>query len=203
MVEQTVLEAAERYVREFFAQDASGHDWHHTMRVCRSALHIARQEGADAGIVALAALLHDVDDAKLSPATSDNLENARGFLRDQCVSENDAEAVLVAIREVSFSKNGNARPSTLEAACVRDADRLDAIGAIGVARAFAYGGVHGRAIHDPDDRDATATTRHFHDKLFKLAEGMCTETGFQMAQARDAVTRSFLEEFLQEWEGTR
>ena len=154
MIEKTVLEAAERYTREFFGRDASGHDWHHTMRVRRTAERIAAEEGADAGVVALAALLHDVDDAKLSPQTSEGLLNARSFLREHGVDAHDCDAVLVAIREVSFSKNAGAQPSSLESACVRDADRLDAIGAIGVARAFALGGVHGRAIHDPD---------HFHE----------------------------------------
>ena len=146
MVEQMVLEAAERYVREFFAQDASGHDWHHTMRVRRTAARIAAEEGADGGVVALAALLHDVDDAKLSPQTAEGLLNARFFMENQCVAEEDRQAMLTAIREVSFSKNGAAAPSTVEAACVRDADRLDAIGAIGVARVavddLRFGNVH-------------------------------------------------------------
>jgi uncharacterized protein len=203
LIDDEILREAERYGRAFFQGDASGHDWYHMVRVRNMAQRIAREEGADQGVVALAALLHDMDDAKLSPETSDDLGNARAFLYSQGVSESDAQAVLVAIREVSFSKNGNAQPSTREAACVRDADRLDAIGAIGVARAFAFGGVHGRALHDPEGKDAAATTQHFHDKLFKLADSMCTDAGARMAQARDAVTRSFLEEFEREWEGER
>ena len=201
MIQNAVLEAAERYVREFFAQDASGHDWHHTMRVRRTAARIAAEEGADGGVVALAALLHDVDDAKLSPQTAEGLLNARFFMENQCVAEEDRQAVLTAIREVSFSKNGAAAPSTVEAACVRDADRLDAIGAIGVARAFAFGGAHGRALHDPDGAHHTATTDHFHDKLFKLKGLMCTDAGKRLAEHRDAVTRAFLDEFLREWDG--
>lgn len=203
MIDQAVLEAAERYGRDFFADDASGHDWHHTLRVRRAAERIAREEGADVGIVALAALLHDVDDAKLSPQTSDDLGNARAFLTGHGVCAQDAQAVLTAIGEVSFSKNGAAEPSTLEAACVRDADRLDAIGAIGVARAFAFGGAHGRALHDPDGMDTTTTIQHFHDKLLNLADMMCTDAGVKMAASRDAVTRGFLEEFLLEWSGER
>lgn len=203
MIDNQVLEAAERFAREFFAEDATGHDWHHMVRVRRTAERIAAQEGADQGIVALAALLHDADDRKISPDTSENLGNARAFLSAQGVSAADADAVLTAIREVSFSKNGDAQPSTLEAACVRDADRLDAIGAIGIARAFAYGGAHGRALHDPDGIDGAATTAHFHEKLLKLKDMMCTDAGRQLAEARDAVTRAYLEEFLLEWSGGR
>lgn len=203
MIDETVLDAASRYVQTFFGDDATGHDWHHMVRVRRLAERIAVQEGADRGIVALAALLHDVDDAKLSPATSDDLGNARAFLANRGISPADAAAVLTAIREVSFSKNGATPPSTREAACVRDADRLDAIGAIGVARAFAFGGAHGRALHDPDGGDRSATTAHFHDKLLKLKDLMCTDAGREIAVARDAVTRGFLDEFLLEWEGER
>ena len=158
MIQNAVLEAAERYVREFFAQDASGHDWHHTMRVRRTAARIAAEEGADGGVVALAALLHDVDDAKLSPQTAEGLLNACCFMEEQSVAEEDRQAVLTAIREVSFSKNGAAAPSSVEAACVRDADRLDAIGAIGVARAFAFGGAFFR-LSDPHFPARTASAR--------------------------------------------
>ena len=201
MIQNTVIDAAEQYARGFFAQDASGHDWHHTMRVRRTAQRIAAEEGADAGIVALASLLHDVDDAKLSPQTASGLLNARVFLESHGVAAEDRDAVLTAIREVSFSKNGATAPSSVESACVRDADRLDAIGAIGVARAFAFGGVHGRALHDPAGEDQAATTAHFHEKLFKLAGMMRTDAGMRIAARRDAFTREFLDEFLREWDG--
>ena len=203
MIDNTVLQAAERYAREFFAHDATGHDWHHMVRVRRTAERIAAQEGADAGIVALAALLHDVDDAKISPDTSENLGNARSFLAAQDVSPAETEAVLTAIREVSFSKNGGTPPSSIESACVRDADRLDAIGAIGIARAFAFGGARGRALHDPSGADASASTAHFHEKLFKLKGMMCTDAGRRIAEARDVFMREYLDEFLAEWAGER
>ncbi|MBQ6395429.1 MAG: hypothetical protein IJH87_03695 [Atopobiaceae bacterium] len=111
--------------------------------------------------------------------------------------------MLTAIREVSFTKNGDSEPSTIEAACVRDADRLDALGAIGVARTFAYGGAHGRAMHDPSGQDTTTSIAHFHDKLLKLAGMMCTAEGKRMAEGRDAVLRRFLEDFLAEWDAER
>ena len=109
-VNDAVLAAARDYVQEFFAHEASGHDAHHTMRVYRTALRIAADEGADANVVALAALLHDVDDAKISPQTADDLGNARAFLAKQGIDGAAAEHILVAIREVSFSKNGGAPP---------------------------------------------------------------------------------------------
>ena len=203
MIGRHVIEDARAYVSGFFAGDASGHDAWHTMRVHNLAVRLAREEGAREDVVALAALLHDVDDAKLSPDTSDDLANARTFMRQHGVADDDAQAVLAAIREVSFSKNGGAAPSSLESACVRDADRLDAIGAIGVARAFAYGGSHGRMLHDPTNADATTTIQHFYDKLLLLEDMMATDAGRRVAQRRDAYLRGFLEEFLAEWDGER
>ena len=198
-----VLVAAEAYVRELLAGEASGHDVHHVLRVRATAQRIAEQEGADQRIVELAALLHDADDPKLSPETAATLGNARSFLAGQGVDDATTAAVLAAIREVSFSKNGGTPPSTPEAACVRDADRLDAIGAIGIARAFAFGGSRGRALHDPDGTDAQTTTQHFHDKLFLLKGMMCTDAGRRLAEGRDAVLHQFMDEFLAEWDGLR
>lgn len=199
MIDNQTLADAETYVLAFFSDDASGHDAHHSLRVRRTAVRIAEAEGARTDLVALAALLHDVDDHKLSPATSASLGNARAFLAAHHVNEPDATAVLTAIREVSFSQNKGARPSTLESACVRDADRLDAIGAIGVARTFAFGGAHGRALHDPNGRDPNTTIQHFYDKLLQLKDLMCTSAGRALAEERDAFTRGFLDEFLAEW----
>lgn len=201
MVPEEVIADARAYVDAFFVGDASGHDAHHTFRVWHTAVRLAADEGADQGIVALAALLHDVDDHKLSPETASTFGNAYAFLVGHEIEECDIEAVLTAIREVSFSKNRGAAPSTIESACVRDADRLDAIGAIGVARAFAFGGAHGRALHDPGGRNPETTTEHFSEKLLMLKDLMCTDAGRKMARHRDAVTRQFLDEFLREWYG--
>lgn len=203
MIADRTIEDARAYASAFFARDASGHDAWHTMRVHNLAVRLAREEGAREDVVALAALLHDVDDAKLSPDTSDDLANARTFMRQHGVADDDAQAVLIAIREVSFSKNGGATPSSLESACVRDADRLDAIGAIGVARTFAYGGAHGRALHDPTGADASTTIQHFYDKLLLLEGMMATDAGRRAAHHRDAYLRGFLDEFLAEWDGKR
>ena len=171
---ETVILAAERYMREIFASDSSGHDADHTMRVCRMAEKIARAEGADVGVVKLAALLHDVDDHKLSPDTADTQSRAVAFLKSQNVDAFAAERILRIIGQVSFSRN-TLPPDSLEGMCVQDADRLDAMGAIGIARTFAFGGAHGRAIYSPADESCSIA--HFYEKLLLLKDRMNTEPG--------------------------
>lgn len=139
-----MIEKAITYVKQLFAADSSGHDYHHTIRVYRLAVEIAKQENADMWIVQLAALLHDVDDAKLSPETYAKKRNAVNFMKGNGVDNEIIETVCKIIEEVSFAGNDSVVPSTIEGKCVQDADRLDAIGAIGIARAFAYGGSKGR-----------------------------------------------------------
>lgn len=213
--EERLFDAALAYVTDLFAGDSSGHDRFHTLRVFHTALRLAKEEGADPLITGLAALLHDADDRKLSPGTSESLSNARRFLTEQGVAADTAGAVLTAIGEVSFRGTDSAVPSTVEGKCVQDADRLDAIGAIGIARAFAYGGAHHRAMHDPAvpprrDMDAAAyyaheatTVNHFYEKLLLLKDLMNTETGRRIAAERDRCLRDFLAEFYAEWDGER
>ena len=148
---EQIISDAIAFIRAAFAGDSSGHDYYHSMRVYQTALLIAKREHADAGIVALAALLHDVDDRKPSPQTHAHKDNAVRFLTEHGVSEENIRRICLIIDEVSFSGSDSVRPSTLEGQCVQDADRLDALGAIGIARTFAYGGSHGRAMYDPDD----------------------------------------------------
>ena len=145
-----VIENAIEYIKRIFADDCSGHDYYHTMRVYRLAMQIAEQENADMLIVQLAALLHDVDDAKLSPETHETKKNAVRFMKNSGVDDKVIASVCKIIDEVSFAGIDSVVPSTIEGKCVQDADRLDAMGAIGIARAFAYGGSKGRKIHDPD-----------------------------------------------------
>ena len=186
MCERIVEEAAE-YVRALFQGNSDGHDFDHTMRVYRTAMEIADSEpDCDRKIVALAALLHDADDSKLF-ATADNA-NTRAFLAAQNVDEDTAGKICTAINSVSFSKNRDRCPELLEGRIVQDADRLDAIGATGIARTFAYGGKHGRTLDSSID--------HFHEKLLLLKAMMHTEKAKEMAESRHA----FMESFLQEWE---
>ena len=190
------------FVKEIFAGDGSGHDFDHTMRVYRMALKIAEQEGAAVKVVSLAALLHDVDDRKISPETCEKKERAVSFLRKNGADEELIGQVVQAISEISFSE-GNGKPSTLEGMCVQDADRLDAIGAIGIARAFAFGGSRNRRMYDPEGLDQGSTIQHFYDKLLKLKDRMNTAAGKELAVQRDAWLRAFLEEFYAEAEGSR
>jgi len=197
-----MISKAMAFAKAFFAQDASGHDFDHTMRVYRMAVRIGEEEGADTDIVALAALLHDVDDRKLSPGTCENKDRAVGFLRQNGMDGEMIERIVRIISEISFSA-GNGTPSTLEGCCVQDADRLDALGAIGIARTFAFGGSRGRRIHDPDGLDKESSVQHFYDKLLLLKDRMNTDTGKRLALQRDAFLRAFLDEFYAEWDGIR
>ncbi len=143
-----MIEKAKIYVEGYMRGDASGHDFFHTLRVLHVAETIAREEqksrAVDMEAVQLIALLHDVDDRKLSPETHKNLDRARGFLTDNGVDGERIEMILKGIRQISFKANESFSPDTIEAQCVQDADRLDAIGAIGIARTFAFGGSRAR-----------------------------------------------------------
>ena len=197
-----MINKAIEFAREIFERDASGHDFDHTMRVYRMAVTIAEEMGADVQTVSLASLLHDVDDRKLSPETCVHKDRAVAFLRECHLPEMDIRKIVQIISEISFSE-GNGAPSTLEGMCVQDADRLDAIGAIGIARTFAFGGSRGRRIHDPEQSDQTTSIQHFYDKLLLLKDRMNTPAGKEFARQRDAYLRGFLEEFYAEWDGNR
>jgi uncharacterized protein len=209
-----ILDSALSYVRGKFENEYSGHDYFHTLRVYRMAMRIGEGEGADLETVGLAALLHDVDDRKISPETYEKQVNARSFLASRGVAEERIDRICKIIREISFGAN-DSPPSTKEGKCVQDADRLDAIGAIGIGRAFAYGGSHNRHMHHPDikpNMDMTkdeyvksesTTVNHFYEKLFRLKELMNTSTAKDIAKGREIYMREFVDEFLCEWEGKR
>ena len=184
---QEITDAAVCYIRDLFAENADGHGFDHSMRVYRNALLIAETEpAADRLIVSLGALLHDADDHKLFH--TENNENARRFLREHGIRPDTEDRICEAVNAVSFSKNRGKQPETIEGRIIQDADRLDAIGAIGIARTFAYGGQHGRT---PE-----ASIAHFHEKLLLLKDLMNTDKAREMAESRHA----FMEQFLREWE---
>lgn len=197
-----MIERAMEYAKAIFAGDGSGHDFDHTMRVYRMADRIAREESADLRIVSLAALLHDVDDRKLSPETYEHKDRAVAFLRRNGMNDTDIQKIISIISQISFSA-GYGRPDTIEGMCVQDADRLDAMGAIGIGRTFSFGGSRGRRMHDPTGKDTSSSIQHFYDKLLRLKDLMNTEMGRQLAQERDLFMRTFLEQFYAEWNGER
>ena len=209
-----LIERAQSYVKDKFENEYSGHDYFHTLRVFKLATHIAECEGACVETVQLAALLHDVDDRKLSPETYLSLANARRFLLSNGCDSERVELIAEIIREISFGANSKS-PVTLEGKCVQDADRLDAIGAIGIARAFAYGGNRNRHMYHPDIKpklnmtkeeyvkSESTTINHFYEKLFKLTALMNTQTAIKIAKAREAYMKDFVVEFMDEWEGNK
>ena len=186
---ERAVDNAIAYIEELFRGNAGGHDAAHTLRVYRNALKIAEKEpGCDVEIAALAALLHDADDHKLF--ATENNANARAFLAANGATEGEIERICGIINAVSFSKNRGRAPETLEAKVVQDADRLDAIGAIGIARTFAYGGEHGRSLDE--------SVQHFYDKLLLLKDLMNTEAGRALAKERHERLETFLAQYHKE-----
>ena len=212
---KNIIDNALEYVKEVFENDYSGHDYFHTLRVYKMATAIAVKENANLEIVQLAALLHDVDDIKLSPKTYANKYKARSFLAANHVDETTVETICKIIGEISYRGNDSVIPETTEGKCVQDADRLDAIGAIGIARTFAFGGSHNRVMYDPDvkpnpDMDAkeyhshiSTTINHFYEKLFKLKDMMNTDFAKIIAENRENYMKEYISEFMDEWEGIR
>lgn len=184
-VGMAAVDHAIEYIQQLFKGKADGHGVDHTMRVYHNALSIAAHyEGCDTELVSLAALLHDADDHKLFD-TKDNA-NARSFLNSQDMDEDRIRHLCDIINAVSFSKNKGRSPETIEGKIVQDADRLDAMGAIGIARTFAYGGRAGR--------DLESSVSHFHEKLLLLKKMMNTKEAREIAEER----HRFMEEFLDE-----
>lgn len=209
------LAAAEAFAREHLDGDSSGHDWWHAQRVRWLAREIARTEGADGFVCELAALLHDVADDKIAGDEETGLRRVRAWLEAQEVAEADREHVLEIIATMSFGGGNRPPMRTLEGRVVQDADRLDAIGAIGIARAFAFGGSRGRALYEPGEQarsyankaeyraSGASSIMHFHEKLLLLKDRMNTVYGRRLAEGRHRYMEAFLEEFMREWAGER
>ena len=231
MILSDTLRKIESRVKSLFAQEGTGHDWHHINRVRNTALKIAKAEnsakastsedakaeGVDLFVVELAALLHDIADHKFhNHDLTVGPERAREIILEETNDTELAEWIATIVSEISFKGAGVETPvSSLEAAVVQDADRLDALGAIGIARAFAYGGHKNRPIYDPeiesslhdnfDDyaKKGTHTINHFYEKLLLLKDRMHTDTGRKMAEGRHCFMEEYLERFYDEWKGKK
>lgn len=213
MVKQ-ILDQTESFVRNELSEDATGHDWYHVDRVRRNALHISMQEKiGDPFIIEMAALLHDIPDEKLNDSVDDGKAKLESFFQRVKLPEETKKQIVEIIESISFKGGRKTELQTVEAKIVQDADRLDAIGAIGIARAFAYGGKKGQPIYHPniqvreemslqEYRNGKSTSiHHFYEKLLKLTDLMNTETARKLAASRQQMMVLFLEQFYQEWDG--
>lgn len=208
-----IIDNTEAFVKQKLAKAEGGHDWFHIQRVLKNAREIASEEKVDLFTVELGALLHDIADSKFHCGDETIGPKVAGdFLRDQKIPEEIINHVINIIRWISF-KGGNELQefSSAELAVVQDADRLDALGAIGIARTFNYGGFKGRPLFDPavkpnlqmtkeEYKASTApTVNHFYEKLLLLKDRMNTEKGKKMAAERHHFMERFLEQFFEEW----
>lgn len=216
MTNRQVIEAFAAHVRARLEGEGSGHDWWHIERVWRMGKRLAAAEGADTLTVELACLGHDLADWKFSGDEKASGRETRAFLELHGVPEATMAAVAAIMDSISYKGAGVPdKETTLEAKVVQDADRLDAIGAMGIARAFAYGGHAHRILHDPAEKPVLHATKeaymsakgttvnHFYEKLLLLKDRMNTASAKAIAQARHAYMEGFLEEFFLEWEGER
>lgn len=215
MTNNEIIEATTNYVRTTLQNAEGGHDWWHIERVWNNANTIAKTENADLFIVSLAALLHDIADSKFNNGDEEiGPVKATKFLQSLHVAEDVITHIENIIRNISY-KGGNFTQNfySPELAIVQDADRLDALGAIGIARAFNYGGFKNREIYNPEIKpdlqmtketyknSSAPTINHFYEKLLLLKDKMNTETGKKMAAKRHLFMETYLEEFYAEWDG--
>ena len=214
MDQNEIIQKTIEYVKQEFSDDSSGHDWWHIYRVWKNAITICEHEKADLFIVQLAALLHDLDDWKFNESEDETPVRAKAWLDSVSVDSVTAEAVCEIIKHISYKgASVENKMDTLEGFIVQDADRLDAIGAIGIGRAFAYGGYKGRMMYDPESspqmhasfeeykNSKSATINHFYEKLLLLKGMMNTKTGKRIAEERHDVMVKFLDQFMAEWDG--
>jgi uncharacterized protein len=210
---QNLVDRVAAHIKARFLAESSGHDWHHINRVWQLTRRIAAQEGADSQIAELGALVHDIADWKFHDGDdSVGPREAEALLRHEGATEAVIAAVVDIVATISYKGAGvTTAMQTLEGQCVQDADRLDAIGAIGIARCFAYGGHAGRLLHDPDEAPVLhqtaaaykaskgASLNHFYEKLFLLKDRMNTPTGRALAEPRHRFMENFVAQFLEEW----
>jgi uncharacterized protein len=205
------IKQTEDYVQNLFENEGTGHDWWHIHRVRNVALKIAETEGGNRFIIEMSALLHDVDDWKIKG--DEKSSKTAAWLKNIKMANAETEKILEIIDQVSFKGAGvKTNATSIEAKIVQDADRLDAIGAIGIARTFAYGGSKGRPIYLPEvkpenhdnfesyKKTSAPTINHFYEKLLLLKNRLNTATAIEMAKKRHTFMEQFLKQFFWEWE---
>lgn len=212
MINKLVISECEQLVQHHLKDAEKGHDWFHIQRVRANMRQIQAAEGGDLMLLDLAALLHDIDDAKFNGGDEDaGARKAREILIQLSLDESRIDKVCFLIANCSFKGGQKQDNPSLELQILRDADRLDAIGAIGIARTFHYGGFKNQAIYDPaipvrekmspeEYRNGKSSTiNHFYEKLLKLKEGMYTSTGQKIAEKRHYFMEEYLKQFFTEW----
>lgn len=205
-IQETIL-----FVKNILENDASGHDWYHIERVHKLAVALCEKEGGNRFIIEMAALLHDVADEKLNESEEAGMKKVTDWLTKLEVEQADMAHIVHIIANMSYKGGHGGKVETLEGKIVQDADRLDALGAIGIARTFAYGGAKGRLMYDPKVPPRESMTKeeyrksndpslnHFYEKLLKLKDLMNTAAGKKEAEVRHRYMEEFIEQFMKEW----
>jgi len=219
MNQNAIIKKTKNFVQQRFNGAEGGHDWFHTKRVLENAMRIGKEENADLFVVQMAALLHDVADAKFHEGDETlGPKIASKLLTELNVDESSRGHIIKIIETVSFKNSLSStekRFNSIELQVVQDADRLDAIGAIGIARAFNYGGFKNRELYNPEiapnvkmgkeeyKNSSAPTINHFYEKLLLLKGKMNTSAGKKLAENRHAFMLKYLDQFYREWEGKK
>lgn len=214
MKNNNIIHRTQNYVKETLSKDCTGHDWWHVYRVWKTARHIAKTEGGDLFVIELAALLHDIADWKFHQGdTLAGVKTAKIWLSSLDVADKTINHVGEIISSISFKgAKVETKTKSKEAQIVQDADRLDALGAIGIGRTFAYGGYKKREMYNPEispayhtsfeayQKNKGTTINHFYEKLFLLKELMNTDTAKKLAEEKHRIMENFVAQFLKEWQ---
>lgn len=209
-----LIKKTEEFVRGVHENEATGHDWYHIERVWKNALLIQQREGAgNPFVIEMAALLHDIPDEKLNTSEEEGWKKLKKYINSLDLPDSVVTHIIDCIESVSFKGGRATNLKSIEAKIVQDADRLDAIGAIGVARTFAFGGKKGQPLFDPEigvrtemtneeyRKGKSSSVHHFYEKLLKLKDLMNTDAARQIAEQRHEFMDDFLKQFYREWNG--
>ncbi|MFG6495196.1 HD domain-containing protein [Fictibacillus sp. UD] len=212
-MKHTIIDQTENFVKNKLKDESSGHDWYHIYRVRNLAEKIAEKEEANHFVCVMAALLHDIADEKIAGSEEEGLEEVKQWLESISVEDHYISHILSIISTMSFKGGNQSEMNSIEGKVVQDADRLDALGAIGIGRTFAYSGAKGQLMYDPEipvrekmtkeqyRNEKSTAVNHFYEKLLKLKHGMNTDYARKLADDRHVFLESFLDQFFGEWEG--